>query len=106
MFISHGTGDDQIQRDAGYAHAALMLIEICFRATPIIGGIIDTLVARLQASMEQVLDSFSYGSIDRANAKSTFWALCVGGIAAVNRPERAWFMSAVVPFCVLLDLKQ
>ena len=106
MSISHGTGNYQIQQDASFAHAALILIELCFRSCTIFAGVVDIFVARLQASLRQVLHHGSDQSIHSAKVKSTFWALCVGGIAATNRPERAWFTTKIVPFIVLLGLEE
>lgn len=77
--------------DVVYSHAAAILVEVCFRGVGINARIVDTLLARLKGSLDVAfLDEWILG--EYAKARELFWALCVGGIAAVRRPEGSWFV--------------
>jgi hypothetical protein len=64
----------------------------------------DRFVARLQSSMNGVLDIISPFDIDIKITRIVLWILYVGGAAAEKKSERAWFVTHLSYFSDSLQL--
>ena len=79
--------------------AAIMFLDKHLRGINFNARIMDRFVARLQTSMNEVLDTISPFDIDVKIARIVLWILYVGGTAAEKKPERAWFVTHLSYFC-------
>lgn len=79
--------------------AAIMFVDKHLRGINFNARIMDRFVARLQASMNEALDTISPFDIDVEMARIVLWILYVGGTAATQKPERAWFVAHLSCFC-------
>jgi hypothetical protein len=84
--------------------AAIMFLDKYLRGVSFKARIMDRFVTRLQASMNEVLDTISPFDIDVKIARILLWILYVGGTAAEKKPERAWFVTHLSYFCDSLQL--
>jgi len=84
--------------------AAIMFLDRYLRGISFNARIMDRFVARLQASMNDVLDTISPFDIDVKIVRIVLWILYVGGTAAEKKPERAWFVTHLSYFCDSMQL--
>ncbi|KAF8864166.1 hypothetical protein BDZ45DRAFT_721914 [Acephala macrosclerotiorum] len=62
-------------------------------------------MARLQFSMNMVLNDITRYNSNEGSTKAMIWVLFVGGVAAGARPEREWFISHLLSFTDALELQ-
>jgi hypothetical protein len=96
IFLSHSTPQSLDEKlNFACSHAAAILVEICFRGVSINARIVDTLLSRLKSALESLFADQEWAEDSSDEGKKTkivFWAVCVGGIAAVKRSEGVWFV--------------
>ena len=108
IFLSHST-PQSLDEKVSFAcsHAAAILIEICFRGVSINARIVDTLLGRLKSALGSLFadQEWAEGSSGEGEkTKIAFWAVCVGGIAAVKRSEGAWSVEHATSLADLLNV--
>ena len=109
VFLSHSAPQSLMERiNIACSHAAAILVEICFRGVGINARIVDTLLGRLENSLKSLFAERQWAegsSGEDAKRKMVFWAVCVGGVAAVRRAEVAWFVARVTDLARSLNVK-
>lgn len=88
-----------------WALAASMYSSIILFETSMTSVIVETLVLRIQKTMEAVIERDGLTAVARAVKADDklFWALVLGGIASENTPHREWFVRSLKMICHLLD---
>jgi len=84
--------------------ATIIFLDNHLRGVSFNARIMDRFVFRLQSSMNAVLDTISPFDIDIKIARIVLWILYVGGAAAENKSERAWFVTHLSYFSDSLQI--
>ncbi|TVY83616.1 Cryptochrome-1 [Lachnellula suecica] len=84
--------------------AAIIFLDKHLRGITFNARIMERFVARLQVSMNDVLSIISPFEIDVKTARIMLWILYVGGVAAEEKIERAWFVTHLSYICDSLQL--
>ncbi|KAN0122911.1 Fungal specific transcription factor domain containing protein [Hyaloscypha variabilis] len=85
------------------AMAALMYCGHCLRDVPLTFQVIARAVTRLKAAIIDYEKNMS-SEPDKEEKRVMFWILGFGGVAAVGKPERDWFVANFRAICDDLDV--
>lgn len=83
-------------------NAAFIYIYVALREVPLGGHLYSTFVGRLRSA----LDGTGFMLVwSNTHPTMLLWVLVIGGMAAIGRPERSWFVSQLVGVCMILKLQ-
>jgi hypothetical protein len=107
VYLSLHPQSDDAALDSACCLAASIFVDCCFRDLGFHAGVIGQLVSKLKGACEPL--SLFQGDVDveteeRATLTKLLWVFVFGGIAAVGRPERSWFIEQLVHVCSALEV--
>lgn len=87
--------------------AALIYLECCVREIHPRSRIVEALVAKLWASLLQLVgpESSSSDNSSTPEGRLLFWALVVGTAASIDQSEHAWFVTHLRAQCATLGVR-
>ena len=63
------------------------------------------MVTRLQESLQLIIPDLGFTMSQPADLRAIFWAVCVGGVAAMRRYEQEWYVVQAASFFGPLKLR-
>jgi hypothetical protein len=107
VYLSLHPQSEDAALDTACCLAASIFVDSCFRDLGFHAGVIGQLVSKLRTACESL--SPLQGEVDDgidecATLTKLLWVFAFGGIAAVGRPERAWFVEQLAHVCSALEL--
>jgi hypothetical protein len=88
----------------GCCIAAIIFIDNYIRGVDFNARLIGRLVARLQLSMGLILGDISLATAPTTTVRALLWIMCVGAMAAADRPERMYFVIHSLPLFQSLSI--
>jgi hypothetical protein len=82
--------------------AAFIYIYVALREVPIGGHLYSTFIERLRSALDHSGFVLAWSN---AHPSTLLWVLVIGGMAAIGRPERFWFVSQLAGVCMILKLQ-
>jgi hypothetical protein len=107
VYLSLHPQSEDAALDTACCLAASIFVDCCFRDLGFHAGVIGHLVSKLRTACEPLLSlqgEVYNGADKRATLTKLLWVFAFGGIAAVGRPERAWFVEQLAHVCSALEL--
>ena len=108
VYLSLHPQSDDAALDTACCLAASIFVDCCFRDLGFHANAIGILVTKLKTACEPLLQ-LQYETLEdetdgRATLAKLLWLFTFGGIAAVGRPERTWFVEQLVHVCSALEI--